>query len=75
LLNETVLKDVLKQGSVVPWLEKVAICAEACVADAFETEGDGQWLPWLSPSYENNSGQLLDDTGQLKRSITSEVKG
>lgn len=74
LLDVKALKEVLKSGSVKPWLEKVAISAEACVADAFDTSGDGSWPAWSNPNYSNNTGQLLVDTQQLRNSITSEVK-
>jgi phage gpG-like protein len=69
-----VLLRVLKQGSVVPWLEKVASLAEGIVLDAFATGGFGKWKAWKNPNYTNNAGQILVDTKQLRDSITSEVK-
>lgn len=74
LFTNDVLSEVMKDGSVKAWLEKVAICAEACVQDAFDTGGDGKWPAWKNPNYSNNAGQLLVDTKQLRESVTSEVK-
>lgn len=73
LFDQDVLKDVIESGSVVPWVKNVAIAAEGCVLDAFNTGGNGKWPAWKNPNYENNTGQLLVDTQQLRNSITSEV--
>lgn len=70
--NET--KDVVKTGSVLPWLGKIAVLAEGIVRGAFDTGGYGKWPAWKDPNYTNNAGQLLVDTTQLRDSITSEVK-
>lgn len=74
LFDYDVIRDVLKEGTVKPWMNKVAICAEACIADAFDTGGNGKWPAWKNSNYSNNAGQLLVDTQQLRNSITSEVK-
>jgi phage gpG-like protein len=74
MLSEDTMKAVIKSGSVTPWLKQVAACAEACVADAFATAGGGKWPAYKDDSYENNTGQMLVDTHQLRDSITSEVK-
>jgi phage gpG-like protein len=73
-LDKKTLNEVVKQGSVLPWVKKIAILAEGIVADAFDTGGFGKWPGWKNPNYTNNSGQLLVDTKQLRDSITSEVK-
>lgn len=73
LLDKETLDEVIKQGSMIPWLEKVAVAAEAVVDDAFETSGEGKWAPWKNPNYHNEGGLLLVDTGSLRDSITSEV--
>lgn len=73
-LDKTVLRDVVKQGTLLPWMRKVAVLAEGIVADAFSSSGFGKWVPWKNPSYTNNAGQILVDTTQLRNSITSEVK-
>jgi phage gpG-like protein len=73
LFDKQVLRDVVMQGSVKPWLEKVAACAVACVDDAFAQSGPG-WPAWKDPNYSNNTGMLLIDTHRLRDSITAEVK-
>lgn len=65
--------EVVKQGTLLPWLQKLAICAEAVVDDAFENQGPG-WAPWASPTYSNEGNLILTDSGQLRQSITTEVK-
>lgn len=72
--DEDVLRDVVKQATIVPWLKKVAVLAEAIVQEAFDTSGWGQWPKWRNPNYRNGNNRILDDTGQLRDSITSEVK-
>ena len=73
-LDKEVLTSVVKNGTLLPWLKKVAVLAEGIVVDAFDTGGFGKWPGWKTPGYQNNSGQLLVDTTQLRDSITSEVK-
>jgi hypothetical protein len=73
-LDKEVMADVIKDGTIVPWLKKVAVLAEGIVADAFATAGFGKWPAWKNTGYTNNAGQVLVDTGQLRNSITSEVK-
>lgn len=72
--TEDVLLEVIREGSVSPWLEKAAVLGETIVHEAFDTGGFGLWPPWKTPGYSNNTGQLLVDTQQLRNSITSEVK-
>lgn len=74
LLTDEELKQVLKDGSLAPWLKQVAVEAEGIVLDAFESNGFGKWAPWKDPNYENNTGQILVDTQQLRDSITHDVK-
>ena len=73
LLDQETLKEVIKTGSMVPWIKKVAVSAEAVVDDAFETSGQGKWPKWKNKNYHNEGGMLLVDTGQLRDSITTEV--
>lgn len=73
LINEDHLKEVIKQGSILPWAESVAVVALGIVDDAFETQGNGKWPGWSNPNYTNEGGTLLVDTGQLRQSITKEV--
>lgn len=74
LLNKDTLAEVIKLGSILPWMTEVALSAEACVLDAFDTGGNGKWPAWKTPNYTNNAGQLLVDTHQLRDSITTAVK-
>lgn len=67
------MKNVIKEGSTGPWLQRIGILAEKIVMTAFETGGYGKWPKWKK-GYENNTGDILVDTQQLKRSITSDVK-
>lgn len=71
--DDDTLKEVIKLGSIKPWLEKIAKVAEGVVLDAFNTAGFGKWKPW-STGYSNTTGTLLVDTTQLRDSITSDVK-
>ena len=73
LLDKDVLKAVIKEGSVVPWLTRVAMIAEDIVLGAFDSGGYGKWAPWANPNYKNNTGMLLVDSQQLRNSITYEV--
>lgn len=72
LLDKDTLNAVIQNGSIVPWMKQVAVCAEAVVDDAFENQGPG-WAPWKSPYYHNEGGLILTDSGQLRQSITTEV--
>jgi phage gpG-like protein len=71
--DKETLHQVIMSGTVVPWLKKVTVLAEGIVAGAFATGGYGKWAQWKSPGYQNNTGNILVDTTQLRNSITSEV--
>ena len=75
VLSKDKMDEVLKVGSVVPWLKEVAGIAERIVVEAFATSGFGKWAAWKDPNYTNNANMILVDTTQLRESITSEVKG
>jgi hypothetical protein len=66
------LAKVVKQKSLRPWVEKMAVLAEGIVADAFDTGGFGKWKP--SDMRYKKVKQTLVETQQLRNSITSEVK-
>lgn len=66
------LGRVIQMGSLVPWCQKVAVCAEAVIADAFDTGGFGKWPP--SDMRNKKVHQTLVESQQLRNSITSEVK-
>ncbi len=71
-LDKQVLKQVIAEGSVVPWMKKIAVLAEGIVAEAFATGGYGKWMPSNMDNKKNH--QTLVETQQLRDSITSEVK-
>lgn len=70
-LDKDVLADVVKKGTIVPWLKKITIIAESIVAEAFSTSGFGKWIP-SNMQFKKNQ-QTLVETQQLRDSITSEV--
>ena len=71
--SEDTLKEVISNGSIRPWLEQIAKIAKAVVLDSFHTAGFGKWAPWKG-NYSSRTGQILIDTTQLVKSITSDVK-
>lgn len=73
LLSESTTKEVIKLGSVLPWMKQVSISALATVKEAFATDGYGTWAEWITPGYTSQTGQILDDTGKLKNSVDSKV--
>lgn len=74
MLSKQTLADVIKTGSVLPWVKKVTSIAKGIVTEAFETGGFGKWPQWEDSHYSNNAGQLLVDTKQLRDSIVMDVK-
>lgn len=69
--DRTALEDVVRQGSFVAWVRKMAVVAESIVIGAFETGGYGTWVP--SDMRKKKVKMTLVETRQLSRSITSEV--
>lgn len=72
LFTKEELKKVTDQGSLIPWLRKIGILAEAIVAEGFDTGGFGSWIPSNMKRKKNH--QTLVETQQLRNSITSDVK-
>jgi hypothetical protein len=70
--DKDALKRVIASGSILEWLKKVAITAEAIVADAFDSGGFGKWKPSNMQFKKNH--QTLVETQQLRNSVTSDVK-
>lgn len=68
------LAEIVRSGSILVWMKKMAIIAEDVVAGAFDSGGYGKWPAWKNPHYQNNTGKILVDTQQLRNSITTEVK-
>ena len=82
---ETKLPEEIKKGSesfieyaakgrLEDWYSKLGLKAEKIIDDAFETGGFGQWQE-LKPETirRKNSSKILQDTSQLRSSISSEV--
>ena len=64
----------LKEGKADEFVRKVGIVAEEVIQEAFETSGWGQWKPNAeSTKRRKGSDKPLIDTGELRRSISSEV--
>lgn len=72
LLDKEAMELVIKQGSLVPWIKKVAIIGESIVLDAFSSGGFGKWKP--SNMDKKLVKMTLVETQQLRNAITSEVK-
>lgn len=70
--DEATAKLVIQIGDIRPWLTKVGIVAEEVIQEAFKTGGFGKWKA-SNMKYKTNQ-QTLVETGQLSKSITSEVE-
>lgn len=64
-IGEAEFKEVVKTGSIIPWMHKIKILALETVIEGFMTQGWGTWDKWKDPNYENNANMILQDTGQL----------
>jgi hypothetical protein len=73
--DKDTLKEVVSKGTMLAWCQKVAVLAEGIVLKAFDSNGYGKWAA-LKPSTlaHKKNAQTLVETGQLRNSITSEVK-
>lgn len=68
------LKEVISTKEMKPWVEKMAICATAVIADAFDSNGFGQWAPLTEATKSRKKlNQILVETQQLRNSITWDV--
>lgn len=70
--DKDTLDRVVKEGSMKGWVEKVAILAVSIVNGAFNSSGYGKWRPSIMT--RKKTKQTLVETGQLRDSITYEVK-
>lgn len=66
-----VLETVIRERSVMLWMQKIMLLAQNVVLDAFNTGGFGAWKP--SDMTRKKNHQTLVETGQLRDSITTEV--
>lgn len=70
--DKSSIQLVLKEKSLKSYVEKITKIAEGISIESFSNGGFGKWPVW-KPGYTNNTGQILVDTQQLMKSITSEV--
>ena len=75
-MNKKMIKAALVMGNVKKALEILGVEAENVIQEAFESGGFGKWAP-LAPSTieKKGSAAILIETGQLRRSISSQVVG
>lgn len=66
------LQQVVGEGSTLPWFKKIALTAEAIVAEAFSSGGYGKWVPSNMAHKKNH--QTLVETQQLRNSVTTVIK-
>ena len=71
--TEATLQKCMNANSAKPYLEIVGIAAVGVINEAFDTGGFGQWPPHAA-GYENNTGNILVDTAQLRNAVSYEVK-
>lgn len=69
--NQT-LKEAVNTGDFTPYLKKIAGIAENVVRESFATEGYGNWK--TSTMKDKDNQQTLVESGQLRDSISSEIK-
>ncbi len=71
-LDKETLQEVIRNGTILPWMKKIAVLAEGIVKEAFDTTGFGKWPP--SNMRYKAVKQTLVETQQLRNAITSDVK-
>ena len=74
LFDEKALNEVIRTGSIVPWLEKVKVAALATIKEGFASGGWGKWPSWKK-GYTNQTGLKLVDTRQLRDSVDARIVG
>jgi phage gpG-like protein len=71
LFEKASLDRVIKEGTIIPWVKKIAISGLDIVLGAFATGGYGKWKP--SNMARKANKQTLVETQQLRNSITEDV--
>lgn len=66
-----VIKKIIKDGTIKTWARQVGITGEAAIHAAFATGGFGRWR--MVNMTRKETKQILVETRQLERSVTSEV--
>lgn len=68
------VEKAIKQGKADILLKKLGALGEQIVLEAFDTSGDGKWEPNAAITVAlKGSDKPLIDTGELRKSITSQV--
>ena len=73
-LNRETIKQVIEDRSIRKFMKTIGEIAEKVIQDGFSTAGFGKWAQWKSGKYQNNTGQILIDSGRLSRAVNSRVK-
>lgn len=73
LITDSLLAETMKSGKLSGFMRIIGKIAEKVVSDGFQTAGFGKWAMWKN-GYTNRTGQILIDTTQLSKSVTSDVK-
>lgn len=71
LFDERALMDVIKTGSILVWVKKIAVVALDISLGAFASGGYGKWKP--SNMARKKVKMTLVETQQLRNSITEDV--
>ena len=73
--NEEAMLEVVKQKTLTGWASKVAVVAVATVLEAFDSKGFGKWVDLKPETWKRKKvKQILTETGQLRNSITWDIK-
>ena len=73
-LQSDTVKQLVEAGQIKRVYELLAALGEGIIQEGFETGGFGKWIPLKEATIKaKGSSKPLIDTGQLRRSITSEV--
>ncbi len=71
LFDKSALDRVIKSGSLVPWVQKIAVSALDVVLEGFATGGFGKWKP--SNMARKKVHMTLVETQQLRNSVIQDV--
>lgn len=70
--DEAELKKVIREHGIKAWLNRIAICSEQVVMEAFDTAFGGKWKK--SDMSRKKVHQTLVESQQLRNSITTEIR-
>lgn len=71
MFDEAALQRVIKEGSIFPWVKKIALTGLNVVLEGFATGGFGKWKP--SNMTKKKVHLTLVETQQLRNSVTEDV--